>query len=166
MHALQVGAVAPHEFDALAALMRDTIEPLSYYNERARRAELVKYSAENLRSLAAEPHAILVTRDDDGLTGFCVSNFDDGTVWLSWYGTAARARGRGIGAALLAGLAATLPARDVQKIWCDSRTDNTESNTVLERAGYTRVATLTNHWYGQDYNLWECYPDKVTGSKL
>ena len=154
-----VGQVEAHEFDALAALMRDTIEPLAYYNERAIGAELTKYTPDKLRAMAAEdPDAILVARDNDGLCGFCVSRFDDGTLWLAWFGTAARARGRGVGAALLSALASTLTSRRAHKIWCDSRTDNKESASVLTRAGYRRIATLTNHWYGQDYFLWESYP--------
>jgi ribosomal protein S18 acetylase RimI-like enzyme len=156
-----IGPVAELELDALVALMRDTIQPLSYYNERARRAELAKYTAATLRSLIAnDPHAVLVARDHAGLIGFCVSRFDDGTIWLSWFGTAARARGRGVGAALLAALAATLPSRHAHKIWCDSRTDNVESKSALERAGFRRIATLTNHWYEQDYYLWAWYPTR------
>jgi ribosomal protein S18 acetylase RimI-like enzyme len=144
---------------ALVTLMRETIQPLAYYNESARNAELAKYTAEGLRSLIAEePQNVLVARDDGGLVGFCVSHFDDGTVWLAWFGTDHRARGRGIGAALLAALAKTLPSRHAHKVWCDSRVDNTESRSVLERAGFQRIATLANHWYGQDYFLWEWYP--------
>jgi ribosomal protein S18 acetylase RimI-like enzyme len=154
-----IGRIAEHEIDALAALMRDTIQPLVYYNERAIRAEFDKYTADKLRALVADdPHAAIVARDSDGLTGFCISRFDDGTIWLSWFGTALRARDRGVGAALLAALANTLPSRHAHKIWCDSRTDNKESKSVLERAGYHRIATLANHWYGQDYFLWEWYP--------
>src|ERR1019366_1845462 len=78
-----IGPIAEHEIDALAALMRDTIQPLAYYNERARRAELAKYTTDELRSLVAEdPQAVLVARDSSGLLGFCVSRFDDGTLWL------------------------------------------------------------------------------------
>jgi ribosomal protein S18 acetylase RimI-like enzyme len=154
-----IGPIAEQEIDALAALMRETIEPLTYYNDRAIRAELTKYTPATLRALVADdPHALIVARDETGLTGFCVSRIDDGTVWLSWFGTAARARGRGIGAALLAALTGTLPSRGAHKIWCDSRTDNAESKSVLERAGYRRITTLVNHWYGQDYFLWEFYP--------
>jgi ribosomal protein S18 acetylase RimI-like enzyme len=153
-----IGPVAPHETAALAALMHDTIEPLVYYNERARSAELARYTAEALGSLAAEdPHGVLVARDGEGLAGFCVSRRDDGTIWLSWFGVAARARGRGVGAALIAALKGTLPARDAHKIWCDSRTDNVESRATLERAGFRRIVTLPNHWYNQDYFLWEWY---------
>ncbi|MFA6167995.1 MAG: GNAT family N-acetyltransferase [Gemmatimonadaceae bacterium] len=154
-----ISPVAEPEYAALAALMRDTIQPLSFYNARARRAELARYTADGLRALVAEDaQSVLVARDGDALVGFCVSRFDDGTVWLSWFGTAERARGRGIGAALLAALAETLPSRHAHKIWCDSRVENTRSASVLERAGFRRIATLKNHWYGQDYFLWEWYP--------
>jgi ribosomal protein S18 acetylase RimI-like enzyme len=154
-----VGPIALHEVDALVALMRDTIQPLGCYNERARRAELAKYTADGLRSLFAEdPQAVLVARDRSGLIGFCVSRYDDGTVWLSWFGTVSRARGRGVGASLLAALATTLPSRHAHKIWCDTRTDNVQSQSVLARAGFRRIATLANHWYEQDYYLWEWYP--------
>lgn len=146
----------PDEMEAVAALMRETIEPLGYYNERARAAELRKYTAETLRAmLANDAHAVMVARDASGVVGFCVSRYDDATIWLSWFGTAARARGGGIGAALLAALVASLPARGAHKIWCDSRTDNVESRRALERAGFRRIATLENHWFNQDYFLWE-----------
>lgn len=145
--------------DALVALMRETIQPLAYYNQPARDAELAKYTAEGLRALMeAEGQNVLVARDSGGLTGFCVSHFDGGTLWLEWFGTDRRARGRGIGAALLAALGRTLPSRRAHKIWCDSRVDNKESESVLERAGFRRIATLENHWYGQDYHLWEWLP--------
>ncbi len=154
-----VGPIAEHEMEDLVALMQDTIRPLAYYNERAKHAELAKYSADGLRLLvAADAQAVLVARDRSGLTGFCVSRFDDGTIWLSWFGTADGSRSRGIGASLLAALARTLPSRHAHKIWCDSRVDNTPSKSVLERAGFRCIATLTNHWYGQDYYLWEWYP--------
>lgn len=154
-----VGPIAEHDIEAVAALIKVTIESLGYYNERARRAELAKYSADGLRALVAEdPQAVLVACDGSRPIGFCVSRYDDGTVWLSWFGTDARARGRGVGASLLAALAKTLPSRHAHKVWCDTRVDNTQSQSVLARAGFRRIATLTNHWYGQDFFLWEWYP--------
>ena len=157
----RVGPAVTHEIDSLAVLMRDTIQALTCYNARAMRAELEKYNAAGLRTMvAADPQAVLVARDDSGLIGFCVSRFDDGTIWLSWFGTASRARGHGVGASLLAALAKTLPTRNAHKIWCDSRVDNVESKAALERAGYRRIVTLTNHWYEQDYFLWEWIPQE------
>lgn len=161
MNDFTVGAATDSEIDALANLMRETIATIPYYNDQAKQAEFAKYGSEAIRSRAAsDPHALLVARDDAGLIGFCVSRFDDATIWLDWFGTAARARRRGVGAALLNALAATLPARSAHKIWCDSRSDNVESAAALERAGYRRIATLSNHWYHQDYVLWECFPTR------
>ena len=154
-----IGSVAAQEIGALAALIREVIEPLGYYNAVARRAELEKYGPDELRALAtSDPQAILVARDAEGLTGFCISRYDDATISLYWYGVAPRARGRGIARALLAALGASSGSRGAHKVWCDSRTNNTESIAVLERTGFRRVATLTNHWHNQDYFLWEWYP--------
>ena len=76
-----IGPITEHELDALVALMRDTIQPLAYYNGPARRAELAKYTVDGIRSLVAgDPQTVLVARDSGGLIGFCVSRFDDGTI--------------------------------------------------------------------------------------
>ena len=136
--------------------MRATIEPLTYYNATAIAAELRKHTADSLRARTMDdPRAVLVARDAEGPIGFCVSRFDDGTIWLDWFGVAERARGRGLGGALISALKDTLPARDAHKIWCDSRTENVESRATLDRAGFRCITTLTDHWYHQDYFLWE-----------
>jgi ribosomal protein S18 acetylase RimI-like enzyme len=155
----EVGPVEEHEVDALASLIRHTILAIPYYNDEAKQSEIGKFSAYGLRELiAGDPQAVLVSRDATALTGFCISRYDDGPVWLTWFGTAAHARGRGVGAALLNALAETLPSRGAHKIWCDSRTDNSESISVLERFGFKRIALIPNHWHNQDYYLWEWYP--------
>ena len=154
-----IGPAATHEIGTLAGLMREVIEPLAYYNETARRAEIAKYQPAALLAMIAEdPQSVLVARDADGLTGFCLSGYDDATIWLYWFGVAQRARGRALGSALIAALGATLPSRGAHKVWCDTRTDNKESISVLERAGFRCVATLANHWHNQDYHIWEWYP--------
>jgi ribosomal-protein-alanine N-acetyltransferase len=154
-----VGPVEEHEVDALASLIRHTILAIPYYNDEAKASEIGKFNAYGLRELiAGDPLAVLVARDATALTGFCISRYDDGPVWLTWFGTAAHARGRGVGAALLNALAESLPSRGAHKIWCDSRTDNAESISVLERFGFKRIATIPNHWHHQDYYLWEWNP--------
>ncbi|MCS7160833.1 MAG: GNAT family N-acetyltransferase, partial [Gemmatales bacterium] len=64
-------------------------------------------------------------------------------------------RRRGIGTQLLAAVEETAPRRRAHKIWCDTRTENLISQQLLKKAGYKKIATLTNHWYGQDFYLWE-----------
>ncbi len=144
---------------AAAALIRQTIESLSYYNERAKQEELAKYGARELEQLTAEdPDSVLLATSDGELVGFCVSRYDDGLIWLSWFGVRSSHRRAGIGAKLLTALAETLPRRRAHKVWCDTRTANEASAQVLTRAGFQRLAELRNHWYGQDFYLWEWLP--------
>lgn len=161
--AIVISPASAAEIPAIAALMHATIRAVPYYNEQAIASELTKYTAETLAAqLAADRWAVVVSRDADGPTGFCVSRWDDATVWLSWFGVAAHARGQGLGLALVEALKASLAERGAHKIWCDSRADNVESIGTLERAGFRRIATLENHWFNQDYLLWECVPGQAS----
>jgi ribosomal protein S18 acetylase RimI-like enzyme len=147
------------EAGSVANLMRRVIEPLHYYNDRARLEELAKYSQSALERLVEEePLSVLVAREDKEIVGFCVSKYDDGLVWLSWFGTDTSRREKGVGTSLLHALGDTLPKRQAHKIWCDTRTDNLESQADLVRFGIRRIVELRNHWYGQDFFLWEWYP--------
>jgi len=144
------------EARAVEELFRDVVSPLTYYNSRALEEELTKYAAAHLEALVdQDPDAILVARIDAELVGFCISSYDDGLLWLAWFGVSASARGRGFGVYLLEALERSASRRRAHKVWCDTRTSNEVSARVLERAGYNRIAELTNHWYGQDFYLWE-----------
>jgi len=156
MEDVLIRPMAPDEAEAVAALVREVVSPLAYYSEEARRSEMAKYTPENLRAIVAEDgRAVLVAELDGELAGFCITRYDDGIVWLAWFGVADRARGRGVGAAILRGLEDTTRARGIHKVWCDTRTDNVRSQRVLERAGFTRICEVANHWYGQDFVLWQ-----------
>jgi len=52
-------------------------------------------------------------------------------------------------------LESSVHQRDCHKVWCDTKVDNVQSISLLISLGYTKVATLKNHWYGLDYYLWE-----------
>jgi ribosomal protein S18 acetylase RimI-like enzyme len=156
---LTVTRMQPSEASEVAVIIRDIIRSLPYYNDRAKREEVAKYSEDELQCMSREdPDSILLARGDEGAVGFCLSYYDDGLVWLSWFGVLDGFRKQGIGRALLFALAATLPKRQAHKIWCDTRTENTGSQHVLECVGFKRIAQVVNHWYGQDFILWEWYP--------
>lgn len=151
-----IGRLDPGEADEVAALMREVIESLTVYSEEARRSEIGKYSADALReAAAADPDSVLVARSGGACVGFCVSRYDDGVIWLSWFGVAPAWRGTGVAARLLARLEGATRARGIHKVWCDSRTENRASRRTLGRAGFREVCTLTDHWYGQDFVLLE-----------
>lgn len=153
---LTVRPMERSESPRVADLVRAVVAPLSYYTEEARAAEMAKYTPEKLEALAAEDgHAVLVAEREGEVVGFCISRYDDGVVWLAWFGVREDARGGGVAGALLSALERSTRLRGCHKIWCDTRTDNVRSQRVLERAGFTRICTITRHWYGQDFHLWE-----------
>jgi ribosomal protein S18 acetylase RimI-like enzyme len=144
------------EAEELNHLFAGIVEALPYYNDTAKRSEIAKYSAESLRQLAEkEPDSVLVARVAEQIIGFCFSESDDGLVWLAWFGVAPSFRHQGVGSQLLAKLDETVRNGRSHKIWCDCRTENEASKIALTNHGYVQLCTVRNHWYGQDFILWE-----------
>jgi ribosomal protein S18 acetylase RimI-like enzyme len=153
---VQVRTLAPDEAHVVAALVRTVVGPLAYYSEAARAAEIAKYSAADLAGMAeGDAAGVIVAATGATIVGFCISRYDDGVIWLSWFGVDPEWRGSGVGTALLGALEAGVRARGCHKIWCDTRTENVRSQAVLRRAGYTEICRLDDHWYGQDFVLWQ-----------
>ena len=136
--------------------MVEVISTLGYYNERARKEEIAKYTSPKLEDLAADdPDAVFVAYAHEEPIGFCISRYDDGLIWLSWFGVKNGHRRVGVGTALLRAMIGTVRRRQCHKVWCDSRTSNKESEIVLGQAGFRKICEVKNHWYGQDFFLWE-----------
>jgi ribosomal protein S18 acetylase RimI-like enzyme len=139
-------------------LLHEVISHLSYYNLRARREELAKYTVKELLLMRNEDKdSIIVAHYGGLLAGFCISRYDDGIIWLSWFGVSKQWRGKGVGSALVARLEATVLQRKCHKIWCDTRTSNKASAKVLKNSGFERICKIEQHWYGQDFYLWQKY---------
>jgi ribosomal protein S18 acetylase RimI-like enzyme len=152
----RVSPMGYNEADQLGLLFGQVLRALPYYNQRAQASELAKYSSDELRELVlADPGSVLVAKIGQRLAGFCVSREDDMLVWLSWIGVHPECRRKGIASALLGALDERARALGAHKIWCDSRTNNELSKTVLAAYGYRQICTIRNHWYGQDFILWE-----------
>ena len=77
--------------------------------------------------------------------------------------TAAAARGRGVGRALLCAIEAQAAARGVRRIRLEVRRDNTAAVALYERHGYRRVAAL-DAYYDDGADAWryeKTLPDPV-----
>jgi RimJ/RimL family protein N-acetyltransferase len=132
------------------------LSKLTYYNDLAKLNEIKKYSESELAiKLKDDPKSILVAKNDYKIVGFCFSRFDDFTIWLEWFGVSEDIRNNQIGFEILKKLEISTLERNCHKIWCDTRTDNTISAKVLRRKGFENVATLNNHWYNQDFYIWQ-----------
>jgi ribosomal protein S18 acetylase RimI-like enzyme len=137
-------------------LISAVISDLDYYSSAAQQAEISKYTAENLLELIrSDPYSVLLATADETPIGFSISIYDDKLIWLAWFGVAKHHRSKGVGQRLLNSTIEHVQVRGCHKIWCDSRTSNTESCGVLRRAGFREICRLENHWYGHDFYLWE-----------
>lgn len=139
-----------------SGVIHAVIGDLEYYSEDARRAEQSKYSADKLSALiGSDPQSVLIAIDRGVVAGFCITTYDDGLIWLAWFGVSKICRKHGIGSQLLAAAIATVESRGGHKIWCDTRTVNEESASALNRAGFRKICKIERHWYGHDFFLWE-----------
>ena len=144
---------------ALSTFVSTLIDSLKYYTKRARREEIATYGPAQLATMIKEdPASVLVAFAGLEIVGFCLSRYDDGLVWLAWFGVDERYRRMGIGAQLLAALEQTARLRNAQKVRCETRTENVPSQRLLSKFGFRQIGHLKNHGYGQDFFLWEKYP--------
>jgi ribosomal protein S18 acetylase RimI-like enzyme len=152
-----ISRLPPDRADEAARLIADVISGLDYYSSEAQRLEIGKHTPDSLReAVEDDPDSVLIATATGGaIIGFCISNLDDGLIWLAWFGVDRGARGTGVGRALLDALQQTVLARGAHKTWCDCRTTNAISATLLMSVGFTLICTLTNHWYGHDFLLLE-----------
>lgn len=133
-----------------AGLLREVISGLTVYNERAVASELAKYTNNSILGMD-----VLVATVDGALAGVAVTRSDDGLTWIDWVAVREGFRGMGIARGLLLGVVDEAATAGHHKVWCDCRSDNHASRGMLRGAGFRPITFLGNHWYGQDYILWE-----------
>lgn len=144
------------EAELVSSLFSDVVIALPYYNDVAKRSALAKYTPALLRaSAASDPTSVLVARIGADTIGFCLSRYEDDLLWLDWFGVHPLHRRKKIGTTLLKKLEEIARKGGTHKIWCDCRTNNEPSKLCLMRQQYTQICTVRNHWYRQDFILWE-----------
>jgi ribosomal protein S18 acetylase RimI-like enzyme len=140
-----------------ARLFARTLREIPYYNALAKDGEARKYTATALaRKLSEDPYSVLVAKDIAGsIVAFSFNHLDDYTIWVDWLGVDPSARHSGVATAILRMTTQTAPERRAHKVWCDTRATNEPSKNLLQKMGFTRLVEIKNHWYGQDFILWE-----------
>ena len=138
-------------------LFTKILQKLPYYNSLAKEYEAKKYTRRKLaRNLKDDHHSVIVAKEGPrSIVGFCFNHFDDFTIWIDWFGVDRSARGRGVGVAILGETFKTAKERGAHKVWCDCRSSNQPSKNLLRKVGFRNLVEIKNHWYGQDFILWE-----------
>ena len=134
-----VRAATPADLDALVAL-----ELRAFSGDRMSR---VQYR----RHLASPGAAVLVADapgEGEGVLGSALVFFRRGTTLARLYSiaTAPAARGRGIGASLLAATEQAARDRGCRALRLEVRVDNTAAIALYERAGYRRIGRYTAYY--------------------
>ena len=146
----------PGEAVAVSRLIRRVILGCYASHPKAKLGESAKYTPSRLRArIKRDRDAVFVAISDRRIVGFCVNCKDDGVLQLEWYGVDPAHRQHGMGQRLLQHLINSGRRRGCHKVWCDTNSDNRASARVLTHAGFEPVCTLENHWYGQDFILWQ-----------
>jgi len=142
--------------EAISLLFTDVVMPIPYYNELAKSTELSKFKTSDLvEKIKDDENSVLIATLNNEIAAFCFSRFDDNLIWLEWFGIHKKFRGKGISKLLLNELEETVAVRKCHKIWCDCRTTNVASIHILTNQGYRQIVTIPNHWFKQDFILWE-----------
>ncbi|WP_339875372.1 GNAT family N-acetyltransferase [uncultured Algoriphagus sp.] len=149
------------DLEQIESLFLEIIESIPYYNDLAKENEIKRYTKAELEfKLVEDPFSIISAKQDGIVIGFCFSRFDDFTIWLEWFGISPNHQRQGIAKLLLEKLEFSAEARKCHKIWCDTRTENKRSSDVLEKNGFSKIVEIKNHWYGQDFFLWQKFIGK------
>lgn len=145
------------ELVEIANLFSRILSSLPYYNSLAKENELTKYTSEKLaeKQMQDKYSALVALSKSERIVGFCFSHFDDFTIWLDWFGVEPSKRNKGVGTAIMRALLETATERHAHKIWCDTRSSNEPSKALLRKLGFKEIAEVKNHWYRQDFILWE-----------
>jgi RimJ/RimL family protein N-acetyltransferase len=145
-----------NHIDSLVKIFNEIVYELPYYNEMAKKGELAKYNQDELhKKISEDPTSVIIALENNEIIGFCYNRFDDMTVWLEWFGVIDEARRNGLGKRIIEYLEINVREKKLHKIWCDCRTENLKSIKVLSACGYTPICTIKNHWYKQDFILWQ-----------
>jgi len=153
---IQVRYAERNDAAVLARLFAAVVGPLDIYVQRARDGEIKRFSEHAFRSLIGnDARSVALAFADEEAVGFSIAEDQCGPVWIEWYGVIAHARGKGAGRALIKSLIDEAPGRKATKLWCDTRTNNTPSIALFESIGFRKLCELKQHWYGQDFFLWE-----------
>ena len=136
-HTICVRSATAADLDALVAL-----ELRAFSGDRMSRAQYRRH--------LASPRAAVLVADapGEGLLGSALVFFRAGSTLARLYSiaTAPAARGRGIGARLLAAAEETARTRRCRALRLEVRVDNAAATALYERAGYRRIGNYAGYY--------------------
>ncbi len=127
-----------------------------YSNEACRVWEHFYTPARLKKSLRDKNWLCLIAKDKNKIIGFAnIFQIYGGVARSDWTLVHPDYRHHGVGHALMAAKFKECKKLGCHKIETDSIVGNEFGKRLLEETGWKKIANLKNHWFGQDYYLWE-----------
>ena len=141
----------------LSKLMGLIINSTHYYSIEARKEETKKHDLKFLKQYLSDKkyYCCLVATEEKEIIGFAIGRNEAGVFWADWLGVRKDKRRGGVAELLMKEWEKILKKKGVHKIWCDTRTSNKESVSLLLKLKYKKLGLFGNGWYKQDFFLWE-----------
>ena len=153
---MKVRIAKSKDIHSLSKFYKDIISSNPYYSKQAINKESKRFSIPNLtKEFRDKDNLYIITQEGNDIIGARNGYYEAGMFWCDWCVVHPLCRRKGVSKALMTFLENKLKKEGLHKIWCDSRTNNKESKIALKRMGFNRITTIKNHWYGQDFILWQ-----------
>ena len=145
-----------NDISDIVKLFSEVVNSLPYYNTSGKQLEIEAHNAIHLSNqMANEPGSIWVATESSIIVGVAITGYDYGTAYLYWLVVDEKYRRQGIADKLLNAIESHWKDNNVHKMWCDTRTTNRPMIDFLSKHKWIGFTMLRNHWYNQDFYLWE-----------
>ena len=153
---MKIYIAKPKDISRLSSFYQGIIKNNPYYSKSAIKEELKRFSGDNLRKeFKDKDNLYIIAKEAHNIVGARNGYYEAGMFWSDWDVVHPLWRRRGVSTALMTFLEKKLKKEGIHKIWCDSRTTNKESIAALISLGFNKITTIKNHWYNQDFILWQ-----------
>jgi L-amino acid N-acyltransferase YncA len=151
-----VRAATPADLQNVRAQLWEAIDASPYYSERFKAHEKSRFGIPYLRALiAADPWHVAVVQQSSQIAGFAISTPELGTLWSSWTYVAPQFRAQALGVYLTRTMIRHWDNGRFHKIACLVRPDNRVTLSLVAHFGFSKMALLKQHIFGEDYWLLE-----------